>query len=83
MVRNTVEPLKQNDPNAAKFLEEWQNQFEKSYDFSKKDDQVVFVEAINEIAKHIATRNKTATLELSISQHGVVAVVSQTAPPKE
>ncbi len=70
--------LDQNNPAVAEFVESWRNMFEKSYDFSKTEDQATFYEGVMQMAKHVATTNATATLKTNVSSQAVSEIVIAT-----
>lgn len=76
----SVEPMREKNPKDAEFVEQWQSNFERDYDFSKQEEQANFVEALQTMASFLANRNKNATVRLSLGSDGVTALSSQTSP---
>lgn len=76
----SVEPLRQTDPEMAEWVSSWQQTFERSYDFSKDDEKAAFEEALQTMGKFIASSNKDSTVSLNLSSDGVTALITQTSP---
>jgi hypothetical protein len=77
---HSVEPLRETNPEAAEFIENWQKFFERDYDLSEIDEKSSFVEALQTLANFVADENKNATINLSLSSDGVISFVTQTSP---
>jgi len=76
--------LKHKRPDIAQFLELWQGQNEKrTFDFSNENDQADFVEAVQNMARHIAHVSTNATLTSLISVDGVNTVYINVTPSSE
>ena len=58
----------------AEFMEEFQMKYNKPFDFSKREDQANFCEAMNELGRFLPNAAKTANLSLSVNPNGITGV---------
>ena len=71
----TMHPgLVENSPELAEAIQSIMDRFDRSYKFSKIEDQATFVEGMQEIGQHLALNNSTATLKVEVSSGGIVQV---------
>jgi len=76
--------LRHNQPEIAEFLESWRGKNERrTFDFSNERDQADFVEAVQDMARHIAHVSVNATLTTVTSVDGVNTVYLNVTPPTD
>ena len=72
--------LREHKPDVADFVDRWCAKYQRSYDFTNKEDQATFYEGMVELGRHIPMHNGTASLGISVSVQGVSGVQVHVAP---
>lgn len=76
--------LRTKKPAVADFIDQWRAKYQRQYDFTKTEDQADFYEGMLEMARHVATNNNGAGVQVTASTEGVsgvqVAVIALAAP---
>lgn len=68
------------NPERADFVQQWTKAFEREYDTTKARGQREMVEAAAEMAKHIATNSRIASVTAEVSEDGVTRLVVTATP---
>lgn len=66
--------LREKKPDVADYIETWRKKYQKSYDFTKSEEQATFYEGVLEMARFIATTNTGATSVVFVNTEGVAEV---------
>lgn len=69
-------------PLVSAFLQDWQEKYQRKFDFSKDEDQMAFREGMTEIANHIAHAAHAATLSTVLDADGVNTMFIAVVPRK-
>jgi hypothetical protein len=75
--------LKEKNPSMAAYIEAWRNRYQRSYDFSKTEDQATFYEGLVEMGKHVPINSGLASIELKVNSEGVESLTFATTPKVE
>ena len=69
-------------PLVSAFLQDWQEKYQRKFDFSKDEDQVAFREGMTEMANHLAHAAHSATLSTVLDADGVNTMFIAVVPRK-
>jgi len=64
--------LRQKNPEVANLVDQWCQRFQgRNFDLNKIEDRADYVEAMTELARHIAMHSAVASMKISINTAGV------------
>lgn len=66
--------LRAKSPETAAFVEQWRAKYQRTFDFSKTEDQADFYEGVSEMGRFIAKNNAVASLQVHVTTAGVAEV---------
>lgn len=69
-----------NHPERADFVQQWGRQYEKSYDLTVGRGQRDLVEAVTEMAKHVAMNSEEGSVSVEVGGDGVTRMVVSVRP---
>ena len=73
--------LQHKHPEIAEYLQQWSEKNEsRTFDFKDENDQADFVEAVQDMARHIATVSTNASLVTVVSVDGVNTLYVNVTP---
>jgi len=75
--------LRLKSPLVSAWVQEWQEKYHRSFDFSKEEDQMAFRDGLVEMANHIAHAAHSAVLSTVLSMDGVNTVFVTVNPRKD